>query len=105
MATQKAPTVPRIQRPSRGVCHTASGSAISAPAAQYNKTEPGRPNNQLWPGAKIWPKASPNIQTINPHATVATPPTRDQVPLEAASSHTPRPTWIQTTAAGAATGW
>ena len=104
MPTQKAPVVPRIHRPNRGDLQAVSGKAMSAPAAQYSRTEPGSPNSQLWPGAKICPKASPNIHTIKPHATVARPPTRHHVPLDAASSHTPSPTWIETAAAGAVTG-
>ena len=42
---------------------------------------------------------------IRPQVTDTTPPRRDQVPLGAARSQRPIPTWIQTAAAGTVTGW
>src|SRR5579863_1241383 len=69
------------------------------------RTAPGAPNSTVRPGAKIPPNASPNTQTISPHATLASPASRDGQPRTATISHTPIPAWIQTDAAPAWMGW
>ena len=68
-------------------------------------TAPGAPNSTVSPGAKIPPNASPNAQTTSPHATLASPASRDDQPRGAKISHMPMPTWIQTVAAPAWIGW
>src|ERR1700722_10873913 len=68
-------------------------------------TPPGAPNKNVTPGLKIDPNASPKTHTTRPHPTVATPPRRDQLPRGATSRHRPLPTWIQTAAVAAGTGW
>ena len=64
----------------RGVPQARAGSAISAPATQYSSTAPGAPVSQDSPGAKIPPKDSPQIHTISPQATLASPAPRDHRP-------------------------
>ena len=68
-------------------------------------TAPGAPNSTVSPGAKIAPNASPNAHTIRPHATLASPASRDDHPRTAKISHIPMPTWIHTDEAAAAIGW
>ena len=57
------------------------------------------------PGAKIPPNASPNDQTISPHATLDSAASRTDQPRTAKISQSPMPTWIQTVDAAAAVGW
>src|SRR5262249_5830538 len=93
---KNTPSPASSSRPNRGPRQARSGSAISAPAA---------PVSQLWPGAKMPPNDSPNTHTTRPQATLATPASLDQVPRAATRSQAPMPSWIQTLAAAAWTGW
>ena len=104
MPMKNRPAPASSSRPVRAVSQARAGSAISAPATQYSSTAPGAPVSQERPGAKIPPKDSPQIHTISPHATLASPAPRDHQPLTATSSHRPMPTWIHTEAAAAVIG-
>ena len=105
MPAKKVPRPASSSRPSRGLRQLPSGSAMSAPAITYSRTAPGAPVSQLRPGANIPPNDSPNTQTMSPHATEASPASRDDRPRATAISQAPRPTWIHTEAAPAWTGW
>ncbi len=102
---RNAPVPASMPRPSRRPVQARSGSAMSAPATAYSSAAPGAPNSQLSPGAKMPPNASPKIHTTRPQPTLARPPSLDQGPRAAVSSQIPIPTWIQTAAAAALTGW
>ena len=51
------------------------------------------------------PNASPKTHTSRPQPTLAAPARRDHRPRDAASSQSPSPSWIQTTAEAAWMGW
>ena len=90
-----------------GGASTGAGSAISgAGDAVEQRAAPGAPVSQLRPGARIPPKRlaeHPHDQAPGGAGQPGQPGQRRRG--AANSSHRPMPTWIQTAAAPAWTGW